>query len=608
MGENGNGLKNKIVSNGIFKIDGRVLDIDTISLKPDLNSELGINDVYAESYEIYKGLKRVAPEHIITHWEESYGVHIEGLGHKKVLIEKYNDGYNNDDFFNYTFNWHDTGEYVDYLSGCPHCNPDAVKVDDYINKHHNIPEITRKARGQVFTGYYTPHYYLDTELFFPYAHGIDTNGYGDTVDLYADPAVIEQVIYDAMMNRPKLGDLNHSVSKKTCYEGEEITINASCKNAHHIYVRVVDQKGNTVYQKTEDGSRFSNTITLDKGGIYSIYAAARNTNSDQIDSDFKETAVPEIVTVKYTPEIEVVNTLDKEIEVRLQYPINNQRSNTFSVYKFDAFTETWKKVENIIAEVSMSYNIKNLTPGGRYKLCMQWVENGELQEITEEIVTPVTQNSGKYGDVNGDETVDSTDYALFKRYNLGIMEFQVKDGSAVADVNADGIINTTDYAFMKRYNLGLIDSFPAEKFLNLKPQVELINRKDNEIYVAEVKEDGTKVLNIMAEGTNCHHVGLFMGKSKGQESFVNHQDNIGLSEETFTYHYDCPVSQSGKYSIYVAGRNAHDTIYGSKLDKSDPINIDVIVPGSYSSTLKEAQDCLNVTATTAYNWQNTQKE
>jgi hypothetical protein len=107
-------------SNGIFKIDGRVLDIDTISLKPDLDSELYIYNVYAESYEIYKELERVALEYIVTHWEESYGGHIEGLGHKKVLIEKYNDDYDHYGY-TYTYKWHDTGEYVDCLSGCPHC-------------------------------------------------------------------------------------------------------------------------------------------------------------------------------------------------------------------------------------------------------------------------------------------------------------------------------------------------------------------------------------------------------------------------------------------------------------------------------------------------------
>jgi rhamnogalacturonan endolyase len=70
--------------------------------------------------------------------------------------------------------------------------------------------------------------------------------------------------------------------------------------------------------------------------------------------------------------------------------------------------------------------------------------------------------STKYGDVNGDNNVDSTDYALMRRFLLGsISELPVSNGNVVADVNGDGSIDSTDYAFMRRYVLGLIDTFPA---------------------------------------------------------------------------------------------------------------------------------------------------
>jgi hypothetical protein len=78
-------------------------------------------------------------------------------------------------------------------------------------------------------------------------------------------------------------------------------------------------------------------------------------------------------------------------------------------------------------------------------------------------LTNAKDSSLRYGDVNGDGSVNSTDYALMKRYILGtINEFPVQYGLVAADVNADGSVNSTDYALMKRYILGIIDRFPAE--------------------------------------------------------------------------------------------------------------------------------------------------
>ncbi|MFZ5985627.1 MAG: dockerin type I domain-containing protein [Bacillota bacterium] len=70
----------------------------------------------------------------------------------------------------------------------------------------------------------------------------------------------------------------------------------------------------------------------------------------------------------------------------------------------------------------------------------------------------------KYGDVNGDGLVDSTDLTLLKRYLLRIIsEFPHPDGIKAADVNGNGAVDSTDFAIMKRYLLGIINSFPAEK-------------------------------------------------------------------------------------------------------------------------------------------------
>jgi len=67
-----------------------------------------------------------------------------------------------------------------------------------------------------------------------------------------------------------------------------------------------------------------------------------------------------------------------------------------------------------------------------------------------------------YGDLNGDETVNSIDYAYMKSYLLGMMkEFPSENGLIAADVNGDEDINSVDYALMKMYLLGMIKEFPA---------------------------------------------------------------------------------------------------------------------------------------------------
>lgn len=72
--------------------------------------------------------------------------------------------------------------------------------------------------------------------------------------------------------------------------------------------------------------------------------------------------------------------------------------------------------------------------------------------------------SAKYGDINGDGNVDSTDYSLMKRYILKIIpEFPVSNGMIVADVNADTVVDSTDYSLLKRFILHIITEFPADK-------------------------------------------------------------------------------------------------------------------------------------------------
>lgn len=82
-------------------------------------------------------------------------------------------------------------------------------------------------------------------------------------------------------------------------------------------------------------------------------------------------------------------------------------------------------------------------------------EGGGASSVTPEFL---------YGDVNGDEKVNSLDFALLKQYLLEkITQFPDENGLKAADVTGDGSINSLDFAIMKQYLLGAISKFPAEK-------------------------------------------------------------------------------------------------------------------------------------------------
>ncbi|NLD46374.1 MAG: acetyl xylan esterase [Clostridiaceae bacterium] len=67
----------------------------------------------------------------------------------------------------------------------------------------------------------------------------------------------------------------------------------------------------------------------------------------------------------------------------------------------------------------------------------------------------------RYGDLNGDEKVNSTDYVLLGRYILGKIDvFPASDDTSIADLDRNSKINSTDYTILKRYILGIITEIP----------------------------------------------------------------------------------------------------------------------------------------------------
>ena len=67
----------------------------------------------------------------------------------------------------------------------------------------------------------------------------------------------------------------------------------------------------------------------------------------------------------------------------------------------------------------------------------------------------------KYGDVNGDGNINSTDAAILYRSVNG--KYTLPDSrKAAADVNGDGAVNSTDAALIYRKANGKMSNFPAE--------------------------------------------------------------------------------------------------------------------------------------------------
>jgi len=64
---------------------------------------------------------------------------------------------------------------------------------------------------------------------------------------------------------------------------------------------------------------------------------------------------------------------------------------------------------------------------------------------------------GIVGDLNGDASVDATDYALMKKYLLGtISDFPVENDVEAGDLNKDAVIDALDFAVFKKILLGVI--------------------------------------------------------------------------------------------------------------------------------------------------------
>lgn len=82
-----------------------------------------------------------------------------------------------------------------------------------------------------------------------------------------------------------------------------------------------------------------------------------------------------------------------------------------------------------------------------------------IEDLPEPTPTPVEDIL--YGDVDGNDTVNSIDFAFMRMHLLGIRA-QLPMIDKYADLDGDGYVNAIDLALMRRYLLGYIKKFPVE--------------------------------------------------------------------------------------------------------------------------------------------------
>lgn len=73
-------------------------------------------------------------------------------------------------------------------------------------------------------------------------------------------------------------------------------------------------------------------------------------------------------------------------------------------------------------------------------------------------------SSVMYGDIDGNESVNSIDFGYLRMYLLGtISELPVATSNKAADVDGDGNVTSIDFGHMRMYLLGKIQKFPVEQ-------------------------------------------------------------------------------------------------------------------------------------------------
>ncbi len=165
-----------------------------------------------------------------------------------------------------------------------------------------------------------------------------------------------------------------------------------------------------------------------------------------------------------------------------------------------------------------------------------------------------------YGDINGDQKVDSIDFALMRQHILGIIkEFDNANGIKAADVDGNGVFNSIDFAFMRKYLLGFIDVFPVNQGLTPTPTPSS---------ASEFTKLKPSIVDVKMDNSNRNTIELSWSKIEGAASYEVFRDevSIGITENNSLTDADVLEGVNHKYRI-----NAVNAIGESSLKSSEVI-------------------------------------
>lgn len=148
----------------------------------------------------------------------------------------------------------------------------------------------------------------------------------------------------------------------------------------------------------------------------------------------------------------VASTAGGKIEIRLDSE-TGKLVGTLNVSPTGG-EQTWKTVETSISGTT-----------GKHKLFFMFTGTGsgnlfnfDYWQFTQSTSSP---DELLYGDLNGDNTVDSLDFALLRQYLIGkTASLPAANGLKAADLNLDNNVDAIDYSILRRYLLGNITKLP----------------------------------------------------------------------------------------------------------------------------------------------------
>ncbi|NLL04967.1 MAG: hypothetical protein GX270_04090 [Clostridiaceae bacterium] len=162
-----------------------------------------------------------------------------------------------------------------------------------------------------------------------------------------------------------------------------------------------------------------------------------------------------------------------------------------------------------------------------------------------------------YGDINGDQEVDSLDFALMRQHILGIIkDFETDNGIKAADVDGNGDFDSIDFACMRKYLLGLIKVFPVNQRLTPTPTPSPTSEFEDAVISSDIvlEEDRTYRNLVLEEGATIDLNGYAL-YVKGD--FLQNEGNVIINSGSLNIDNNHTIYEEGMLQM----TNEADYVY-----------------------------------------------